>query len=1450
MKLIILLILLTEVYFIKCNDDSRKCYNANKVAKKCKPDISNIAFQKKFEATNTCGNPPIEYCVHNNINSYGDKHQAKGNHKCYICDANDRQNSHGVEFLTDHDQNARSLTWWQSETMEQGVDYPNSVNLTLDIGKKFEILYVRITFQSLVPESFAIYKRINTNNEWIPYQYYSSSCEKTYNVQTLESIMPENPDAAICTPEFTDIIPLSGGMIAFSPLEERPNGDKYDIDPKLNEWVLATDIRITLNRLNSFGDEFISGDQAKNAYFYAISDIAVGGRCRCNGHAGECISDDNGRYRCICEHNTYGIDCEKCLPFYNDLAWKPATQIEGFECVKCNCNGYSSECYYDEDLFLRTGHGGHCTNCTGNRSGPNCEECNFGFYRTELDENCVNCACDPIGSYSAQCDPSGKCKCKPGVTGEKCDRCAQNYYNLNTNGCQQCSCNQEGSAHSPPICNSIDGTCQCKPNVEGKNCDKCKPGFFSLQESNVYGCFQCFCYGHSSECTTSTNYKLFNIKSSDIKLDSDWKLSNSNLKLVYDDEKNEFRIKNEKNLPLNEIVYLSLPNEYLGNKRLSSNAELTVEIKLENDQETFRNIRIKDLIIENSYENIEVYAQIMPSNNFQKFTFRLNHLSNWNQRLSQDKFHRLLSNITAIKLRLNYNYNIEDTVIKSIILQNAKLIDNFNTDDDQIATHIEQCKNPDGFTGQFSDQCKVGYKRENPSLGLFSRCIPCTCNNHSETCDQITGKCFCMDHTTGDNCEQCESGYHGQALAGTANDCKKCSCPNNGPCAEIYNFNDEKINVVCLNCPIGTQGNLCESCEDGYFLKDASKYECQPCDCNGNIDLNAIGNCDRNTGNCLRCIYNTTGQQCEKCLAGYWGNALTELKCHACECYAPGSIESENINENLDDIQCDLNNGQCNCKPNVIGRQCNECESGFWNITSGSGCVDCKCDMLGAINKSCDRQSGQCFCKPGVTGLKCDTCLPSYYALSDSGCKSCMCDPLGSINANCDQLGRCKCKKNVSGMKCDKCEENKYDFKNGCLECDDCYNLVQRKTKTITNKIGSIETTLSALNKTNSNENNNMIKKLVEKLDELKKLAKILHENTYSNQNLKDTYNQTIKSFEEEINKINFVFLAGVDSILQKFKEKFNIANDIYEKATLIINEANLSLTKIKGELKTESMRLKKLQNDDFYTNALHKDEALTNLAKEARKIFEVKDQIIKDLENAISKGLDGTKKSFEELQNLHNRIQQGLSISEKVDAANLKEKIENLINESGTTKESIDLHIKEVEYLIGKLKEFSISEEYNNNIEKFGKYIENFKQQQISLKNDLENISTEIDKFVDKDSKFAIARSNSKLSDANVKWLALNNYNATLTSEKIKCEARIKKLNDMFANAENILETLQNFDKKISESKRKAEEAEELKESTNESITKSRELVKDLASIHSQSFNELNPTDIVSIMS
>lgn len=76
-------------------------------------------------------------------------------------------------------------------------------------------------------------------------------------------------------------------------------------------------------------------------------------------------------------------------------------------------------------------------------------------------------------------------------------------------------------------------------------------------------------------------------------------------------------------------------------------------------------------------------------------------------------------------------------------------------------------------------------------------------------------------------------------------------------------------------CLMLIEGPQCEICMDGWFGQPRGRGPCLQCTCNKNIDTNAVMNCNRTTGECLKCIHNTTGFHCESCLPGYFGRAVT-----------------------------------------------------------------------------------------------------------------------------------------------------------------------------------------------------------------------------------------------------------------------------------------------------------------------------------------------------------------------------------------------------------------------------------------------------------------------------------------------------------------------------------------------------------------------------------------------
>ena len=142
----------------------------------------------------------------------------------------------------------------------------------------------------------------------------------------------------------------------------------------------------------------------------------------------------------------------------------------------------------------------------------------------------------------------------------------------------------------------------------------------------------------------------------------------------------------------------------------------------------------------------------------------------------------------------------------------------------------------------------------------------------------------------------------------------------------------------------------------------------------------------------------------------------------ACNCHNIGSY----------DPFCRETDGQCNCAENAYGRQCNECQPGYFNFPN---CQPCECN---GHAPTCQAETGECInCAEFTTGFHCDVCLDGFYGdpTLEGGisCKECPCPNTKASGhsfadrcyldvANNEPV--CECFGEYSGTRCSECADN------------------------------------------------------------------------------------------------------------------------------------------------------------------------------------------------------------------------------------------------------------------------------------------------------------------------------------------------------------------------------------------------------------------------------------------
>uniref|UniRef100_A0A8C5M607 Laminin subunit beta-1 n=1 Tax=Leptobrachium leishanense TaxID=445787 RepID=A0A8C5M607_9ANUR len=537
----------------------------------------------------------------------------------------------------------------------------------------------------------------------------------------------------------------------------------------------------------------------------------------------------------------------------------------------------------------------------------------------------------------------------------------------------------------------------------------------------------------------------------------------------------------------------------------------------------------------------------------------------------------------------------------------------------QLCDHVTgQCACRSEIQGRRCDKCLPGYYG-------FPKCRPCQCNGHSERCDSVTGACLaCKGFTNGTNCERCLDNYYGNPVLGQR--CQPCMCPDSPKSGQYFahscHQDPDSLQMVC-NCLEGYTGKNCKDCPVGYYGNVESGDFCLPCQCNNNTDKSDPKSCDKITGECLKCLYNTYGVNCESCLPGFFGSALFQ-NCSNCDCNPLGTnAENCSIYEEVGECVCDKITGQCPCLPYVTGIKCDKCAAGSWGMAKGKKCKPCNCNINSSFGQQCNKLTGQCQCKPKYKGQKCDQCKENYYGNPLVQCTPCNCNIEGSQKPFCDKdTGACNCRAGVTGRYCDQCAPKYQQNFPNCTRCHPCFDPWDTEVTILSQDIhSSVRLAGNIAPSRNAFGCDVQMEILQEKLSRTQKIFRspILSPQKY--QKVKSNY----ESIREKFNKLKVKDYGEFNEIPK--------ANKVLKNMEKEINELFKETDKLKNKRKMEKQAVNALNAKAFdkitkiYKSSLTFGEKIRKTTPIIQSTKKTRKQIVTALENLSAKNQTNTNK-------------------------------------------------------------------------------------------------------------------------------------------------------------------------------------------------------------------------------
>ncbi|XP_077352625.1 uncharacterized protein ntng2b isoform X2 [Festucalex cinctus] len=275
----------------------------------------------------TCGNPPERFCTLENPYLCSDE-----------CDASNPDLAHPPQLMQDRERNGL-LTYWQTVTWRRHPE-PLLANISMSWNKSLELTDdIHITFEYGRPTVMVLDKSMDHGRSWQPYQYYADDCLDTFNMpaKRVRDLTPANITRVICTEQYSRWVGSKSNKNVTLEVRARfavfagprlHNMDslytRMESMKGLRDFFTFTNLRLRLLR-PALGGTYVQRDNLLK-YFYAISNIEVPARCKCNLHASQCLLQE-GNLQCQCEHNTTGQDCQRCKKGFKAKSWKAGSYL-------------------------------------------------------------------------------------------------------------------------------------------------------------------------------------------------------------------------------------------------------------------------------------------------------------------------------------------------------------------------------------------------------------------------------------------------------------------------------------------------------------------------------------------------------------------------------------------------------------------------------------------------------------------------------------------------------------------------------------------------------------------------------------------------------------------------------------------------------------------------------------------------------------------------------------------------------------------------------------------------------------------------------------------------------------------------------------------------------------------------------------------------------------------